>query len=69
MEDLIIKEREFKENLVKTVNESKLPAFIMKSVLKEMLEQINLLEIQQYNQAVEIKASDHKKKGAKNEKN
>lgn len=51
MEELIIKEREVKEALMNVINSSNLPAFILKSMLKEFYEQISKLEQQQYAQA------------------
>lgn len=51
MEELIIKEREFKEKLVQLINESQLPAFVIKPALKEIFEQVNILEQQQYETA------------------
>lgn len=48
MDELIVKERETRENLVKLINESGLPAFAIKPILKEIFEQLNLLEQQQY---------------------
>ncbi len=51
MEEIIIKEREFKEKLVKVINESQLPAFIIKPLIKELFEQVSILEQQQYEQA------------------
>ena len=44
MEELILKEREFKVKIVELINNSSLPAFIIKPTLKELFEQINLLE-------------------------
>lgn len=60
MEELIIKEREFKEKLVEFLNNSNLPAFIIKSILKDLLEQVNLLEQQEYQRA--LKNNEDKKK-------
>lgn len=51
MDELIIKEREFKEKLVQVINESGLPAFIIKPILKEIFEQASVLEQQQYETA------------------
>lgn len=48
MDELIIKEREFKEKLVQGINESGLPACMIKPALKEMFEQASVLEQQQY---------------------
>lgn len=62
MEEVIIKEREFKENLVKVINESGLPAFIIKPTLKEILEQVNALEQQQYEQACANRDKKEEKK-------
>ncbi len=56
MEELIIKEREFREKLVELINSSNLPAFIIKPTLKDLYEQVNILEEQQYNKAVQEKA-------------
>ena len=52
MEELIIKDREFKEKLTQLINESGLPAFILKPTFKEIFEQLNLLEQQQYQQSI-----------------
>ncbi len=65
MEDLIIKEREFKEDIVKIINNSNLPAFIIKPILKELLGQVELLEQEQYNKAVEKKNKENVKKEKK----
>lgn len=53
-EKLILKEREFKVRLVELLQNSQLPAFILKSVLKETLEQVMILEQQEYSQAIDI---------------
>lgn len=60
MDELIIKEREFKEKLVQLINESQLPAFVIKPMLKEMFEQVNVLEQQQYEQACANKEKKEK---------
>lgn len=65
MEELILKERKFKEKLVETINSSNLPAFIIKPCLKEVFEQVSLLEEQQYRQAKEL--IDTKKNNEKKE--
>ena len=51
MEELILKERETKEKLIEIINNSNLPAFILKPILKDLFEQTNLIEAQQYEQA------------------
>lgn len=65
MEEIILKEREFKEKLVQVVNSSEMPAFIIKSDLKELYEQIALLEQQQYEQA-KINKQNKEEADAKN---
>lgn len=62
MEELLIKEREFKESLIKLINESKLPAIILKPVIKEAFEQLTLVEEQQYNMAKQKCKSDEQEK-------
>ena len=62
MEDLIIKEREFKEKIVEVINTSNLPAFIIKPTLKELLGQVELLEQEQYNRALKTKEETKEKK-------
>lgn len=51
MEEQIIKNQKFKEDIVKVINESGLPAFIIKPTLKELFEQVSLLEEKQYLEA------------------
>lgn len=48
MEELILKERETREKIVQTINESGLPAIMLRSIFKDVLEQLNILEQQQY---------------------
>lgn len=54
MEELIIKEHETRENLVKLINECGLPAFLLKSMIKEVYEQLEIIAQQQYAQAQEV---------------
>ena len=65
MEEIIIKERETRENIVQAINKSNLPAFILKPILKDMLEQIEQLEQQQYNIAIENKKKKEAEKKCK----
>lgn len=65
MQNIILKERELREKLAEVVNDSGLPAFILKPIVKEMYEQLVNIEQQQYEEAIENKKS--KKKGEKNE--
>ena len=54
MEELILKEAEYREKISQITNEMGLPAFILKPVVKELYEQLCNIEKQQYNQALEI---------------
>ena len=65
MEELIIKEREFKEKMVELINNSSLPAFIIKPTLKELLGQVDLVEQQQYKEALKQKQEKEKDKTKK----
>ncbi len=51
MEELILKNQEFKEKLAELINKSELPAFIIKNVLVEILAQVGKQEELQLNQA------------------
>ncbi len=62
MEEVIIKNMEIKQKLADLINESELPAFILKPTFKDIYEQLNLLEKQQYQKVV---ASKEKKEEAK----
>ena len=62
MEELILKEREFRENLARLINESQLPAFIVKPAIKEVFEQLNIIEQQQYENAIKQKEKEEDKK-------
>lgn len=55
MEDLILKEHEIKEKLIDLINSSELPAFILKPIIKELYEQLNVLAKSQYEEAVKLK--------------
>lgn len=66
MEELILKEREFKEKLVELVNNSQLPALVLKPIFKEILEQLNIIEETQYNQAKELKSKNEEKEETTN---
>lgn len=55
MEELIIRERETREKLVQLINNSQLPAILIKPMLEEMLNQIITLSEEQYKLAVKNK--------------
>lgn len=67
MDELILKEREFKENIVQMINSSGMPAFILKSIIKELFEQLNLLEQKQYEEACIKKKNEEKTEEDKHE--
>jgi len=64
MDEIILSERKAREDIVKIINESGLPAFILKPIFKEILEQVNIMVEEQYNQAVLNKENE---KGENNE--
>lgn len=68
MEELIIKERDTREKLVELVNNSQLPAILLKPMFKEMLEQLNIIEENQYIQAKELKENTERKEDKENGK-
>ena len=70
--NLIIEET--KENLVKVINESGLPPFLLEPVLKDLYNQISILkqqELEKSRQEYEnsLKQEEKKKGAKKNEKN
>lgn len=52
MEEILIKERELRNGIAELINKAELPAIIIKPILKDMYDQINILEEQQYEQAL-----------------
>lgn len=67
MEELILKEREVREKLVELVNNSQLPALVLKPMFKEILDQLNIIEETQYNQAKQLKTKNEEKEGEKDD--
>lgn len=65
MEEVILKKREFDEKMVQLINESELPAFILKPTFKELYDQLNVLEQQQYQEALASKEKEKSKEKAK----
>ena len=62
MEDIIIKQAELKKDISEVINKAKLPAFIITPILKDLLEQVSIAEVQQYNKAVEKREKKNKEK-------
>ena len=54
MEELIVKEREIRNQLEELVNNSGLPALILKPIARDFYEQISQLEQTQYENAKKI---------------
>lgn len=67
MEEIIIKERELRENLIQLINSSGLPAFILKPIVKEIYDQVINIENQQYEEAKQKINEKQEKKGENNE--
>lgn len=55
MDELILRNQKFKEDLVELVNKSELPAFIVEPILRELLEQIAIKKQLQLKKAIENK--------------
>ncbi len=60
IEDLILKKRQLEDEIIEVVNKANLPAFIVKPILMEMLQQATIQEEQQLQQALK-KEGDGKK--------
>lgn len=70
--NLIVEET--KENIVKTINESGLPPFLLEPILKDLYNQVSILkqqELEKNRQEYEnsLKQEEKKKGAKKNEKN
>lgn len=71
MDKIILRHRKFKEDLVNLINEAELPAFMLKPIMTELLEQLNQLEETQYQQALELQKQEkqeNKKEDGEEEK-
>lgn len=55
MKELIIKERETKEKIIGVINNSGLPAFVLRFIMKELSEQLDALTEKQYEEAKNAK--------------
>lgn len=60
MNDLILKNREVKEKIIKIINSSNLPAFILRSILKDLFEELELFDNEEYSKALNEKEKDLK---------
>lgn len=62
MEDLIIQERETKKKITELINNSGLPAFVLKPIFKDMYEQLDKLSQAQYEEALKLEQDKNKEK-------
>lgn len=60
MEELILLKKDFEEKLVDIVNKSNLPAFILKPIIKDLFDELNILDQQQLEQAQKNKQLKNK---------
>lgn len=51
MDNSILKIYEFKEELIQKINNSNLPAVIVKLIIKDLLSEVEKIELQQYQEA------------------
>ena len=62
MDEIVLDERKLRESLANLLNEIKLPAVIKKYALREMLNQLDIIEQKEFEQALESKNKDAKDK-------
>lgn len=62
MDEIVLDERKLRESLANLLNEIKLPAVIKKYALREMLNQLDIIEQKEFEQALESKNKDAKEK-------
>lgn len=51
MDNSILKIYEFKEEVIQKINNSNLPAVIVKLIIKDLLSEVEKIELQQYQEA------------------
>lgn len=51
MDNSILKIYQFKEELIQKINNSNLPAVIVKFIIKDLLSEVEKIELQQYQEA------------------
>lgn len=69
MEELILKERELKEEIVQAINRASLPAVMIKPIINELLIQITALEQEQYEQAKINRQKEQEERNKQNRQN
>lgn len=60
MANIILKQQEVKENIANIINTSNLPAFILKSIIKDIYMQLESIEAKQYQEALKEKEEKEK---------
>lgn len=68
MEELILKERKIREDIVNAINDANLPAFILKPIIKELYDEIIALDNEQYAEALKIKEAQEKEETKEEDK-
>lgn len=66
MDEIVLEERKLRESLASILNEIKLPAVIKKYALREMLNQLDIIEQKEFEQALEAKKKNETKEKKKN---
>lgn len=66
MDEIVLDERKLRESLANLLNEIKLPAVIKKYALREMLNQLDIIEQKEFEQALEAKKKNEAKEKKKN---
>ena len=66
MEEIIINERKFREDFANLINNAKLPAIVIKPILKDIFEQLTIQEEQQYDLAIKNMEKKGERENAKN---
>ena len=64
MDEIIIRAHDTKEKIVQTINESNMPAIILRPMIKEIYDQLERIEQEQYQTAL---ANQEQKKAKKKE--
>lgn len=65
---LILKVKDLENRMVATINNAGIPAFIIKPIIEKILNQLNMLEQQEYVQAVENNKKEEKENVKKDAK-
>lgn len=69
MDELILKKREIENKIIEILENSQLPAFILKSIMQDFQNQLSMLEEQQYQEAFNRMTNINKENEVKEENN